>query len=188
MNGKRSLLRRQRRRIFLGCEGDSERGYGVLLGNLIEQRRQDIHLDVVLLSPGGGDSYTLVKRCEEHLLRNNRRGSPDYIHRALLLDSDLRGCDKMRDQEADRLALKLDLRLIWQEPCHEAFLLRHFDGFRDNRPSLPRDALTLLHKVWPQYRKGMAAVRLGERVGCTEVQRAAEVEPELAEFLRAIGW
>lgn len=185
---RRRRLRPQRRRIFLGCEGDSERGYGALLGDLLEERRQDVHLDVVLLRPGGGDPLTLVKRCEEHFTRNARRGSPDYIHRALMLDSDLRGQDRARDQEATNIALELGLRMIWQEPCHEAFLLRHLDGFRDNRPTLPRDAMTLLQKAWPQYRKGMAAVRLGERVGYEDVLRAAEVENELAEFLRDIGF
>jgi hypothetical protein len=150
--------------MFLGCEGDSERGYGALLGDLLEERRQDIHLDVVLLRPGGGDPLTLVKRCEEYFARNARRGSPAYIHRALLLDSDLREHDRTRDQEATNLALKLELRMIWQEPCHEAFLLRHLDGFRDNRPTLPRDAMTLLQRAWPQYRKGMAAVRLREEL------------------------
>lgn len=188
MNDMRRRLRPQRRRIFLGCEGDNERAYGALLGDLLEERRQDIHLDVVLMRPGGGDPLTLVKRCKEHFIRNTRRGSPVYIHRALLLDSDLLGHDNTRDQEAVQLALKLEMRLIWQEPCHEAFLLRHLDGFRDNRPSLPRDAISLLQKAWPQYRKGMAAVRLNERVGYEEVLRAAEVEKELTKFLRDIGF
>lgn len=185
---RRRRLRPQRRRIFLGCEGDSERGYGALLGDLLEERRQDIHLDVVLLRPGGGDPFTLVKRCEEHFIRNARRGSPAYIRRALLLDSDLRGQDRARDQDATNIARELGLRMIWQEPCHEAFLLRHLEGFRDNRPTLPRDAMTLLQRAWPQYRKGMAAVRLRERVGYEDVLRAAEVENELAEFLRDIGY
>jgi hypothetical protein len=33
---------RQRRRIFLGCEGEGERSYGALLIRLVEKRRRRV--------------------------------------------------------------------------------------------------------------------------------------------------
>jgi hypothetical protein len=59
--GDRRRQRPQRRRIFLGCEGESEQGYGALLGRLLEAIRHDRYLHIVLLRPGGGDPLALVK-------------------------------------------------------------------------------------------------------------------------------
>jgi hypothetical protein len=124
-----------RRRIFLGCEGDSERGYGALLSNLLRERCHDVHLDVVLLRPGGGDSLTLVERARDHIIQSEeRKGYPPYVVRGLLLDGDLRGIKQRRDREALEIATDIALTLIWQEPCHEALLLRHLDGCSHLRP------------------------------------------------------
>jgi hypothetical protein len=65
----------QRRRIFLGCEGESERSYGVLLGRLVEVRHGRIHLDTVLLRPGGGDPLALMERAVLMGRRVSRRGN-----------------------------------------------------------------------------------------------------------------
>jgi hypothetical protein len=52
----------QRRRIFLGCEGESERSYSALLNQVaLEERNLHIALDVELLRPGGGDPLALVQ-------------------------------------------------------------------------------------------------------------------------------
>jgi hypothetical protein len=48
--------------------------------------------------------------------------------RAVLLDTDRRGQAPQRDMRMVELAQRTRLRLIWQEPCHEAFLLRHLEG------------------------------------------------------------
>jgi hypothetical protein len=41
---RRRLLIRQRRRIFLGCEGESERGYGALIGRSSRKLVQGVAL------------------------------------------------------------------------------------------------------------------------------------------------
>jgi hypothetical protein len=38
MMRRRRLLIPQRRRIFLGCEGESERGYGALIGRFVMRK------------------------------------------------------------------------------------------------------------------------------------------------------
>ena len=81
----------QCRRVFLGCEGESERGYGGLIGRLLEEQRRDVHLDVVLLKPGGGDPLALVERAVKYIRENEQKRNAPYVHRALLLDADTLG-------------------------------------------------------------------------------------------------
>ena len=177
----------QRRRVFLGCEGESERVYGAFLRSLLEEVRQDVHLDNVLL--GGGDPLTLVERSTGHITRSElTKGAPPYAFRALLLDSDLRGTDPSRDQRAINLAAVFSLRLIWQEPCYEALLLRHLPGCHTFRPTTSAVALTRLVQHWTGYEKGMPAAGLGQRLTHADVLRAAGVEPELQAFLTQIGF
>jgi len=64
---RRRLFIPQRRRIFLGCEGESERGYGALIGRLLESQRRDVHLQVVLLKPGGGDPLALIEQARKRI-------------------------------------------------------------------------------------------------------------------------
>lgn len=67
-------LRPQRRRVFFGCEGESERSYGTLLNKLLDQIRPDVHLDVVLLQPGSGDHLALVHSGENgRMLASSKR-------------------------------------------------------------------------------------------------------------------
>jgi hypothetical protein len=177
-----------RRRVFLGCEGESERGYGVLLADLQEERRKDIHVDPVLLRPGGGDPQTLVERARDWIVRSESRGDSPYEIRALLLDSDMRGNDLLRDERALQISAAHGIRLIWQEPCHEALLLRHFDGCNDLRPSTSGEALKALLKRWSTYEKGTPGRVLAKYFDFDSVIRAAKVEPILAEFLDELGF
>lgn len=181
---KATRQRKQRRRIFLGCEGDSERSYGALLQHLIDQRAQDVHVDRVLL--GGGDPLTLVTRATQAIEQKSARFGESYELHALLLDSDRRGQNKKKDQEALKLATEWKLRLIWQDPCHEAFLLRHLKGCDHLRPRTVSEAHEKLLKRWPHYWKGIPYVRLKAVIDYDAVNRAASVEPELFEFLNDI--
>jgi hypothetical protein len=179
----RRLARPQRRPIFLGCEGESERAYGTLLGRLIEEYRHDLHFDVVLLKPGGGDPLTLVERACGRVAENERKRDIRYAIRALLLDADRRGQSSQRDTQMFALAQGERLRLIWQEPCHEALLLRHLEGCQGLRPPSPAVAMEALRRRWPEYVKGTSAVQLAKRISVREVAWADSVKPSLREFL-----
>jgi hypothetical protein len=67
---RRPTVRPQRRPIFLGCEGESERGYGRLIGRLCDETRRDLYLDVTLLRLGGGDPLALVEMARQIIARN----------------------------------------------------------------------------------------------------------------------
>jgi hypothetical protein len=176
-----------RRRIFLGCEGSSEHAYGTLLGRLARDRpNMHVHIDVVRLNPGAGDPLALIERALREIVRNERSRVP-YALKALLLDCDRIGHAPERDGQIPARARGGELLLIWQQPVHEGFLLRHLLGCENLRP--PKDrCLTTLQREWPAYTKPMTADKLGERIALAEIERAGGVEPDLREFLRAIDW
>jgi hypothetical protein len=181
------VFRPQRKRVFLGCEGESERGYGTLLQRLLERQRQDIHLNVVLLQPGG-DPLEIVRLAQRRIAESERRGETPYVVRAVLLDADRCGQAPERDAQVAPIADAVRLRLIWQRPCHEAVLLRHLDGCQHLRPRTSSQAEQKLCQRWREYVKGMPAQRLEKQIGEEAVIRAASVEPELCDFLVAIGF
>jgi hypothetical protein len=184
----RRTARPQRRPVFLGCEGESERGYGTLIGRLRDELRRDLHLDVTLLRPGGGDPLALVELACQKIAHNERNRDIRYSVRAILLDSDNLGKSPTRDQNMFRIARGAGLRLLWQEPSHEALLLRHLDGCQTLRPQSPAAALAELMRHWPDYSKGSSADRLSKRISPEQIAAAASVEPSLREFLHAIGF
>lgn len=188
MMRRRRLVIPQRRRVYLGCEGESERGYGARLGRLLENRRRDVHLHVDLLRPGGGDPLALIDLARRRIAEGERKSESSYMHRAVLMDSDLLGQTPARDAQMELTAQAADIQIIWQRPCHEALLLRHFEGCQQLRPATSAQALAELQHRWPEYVKGMPALRLADRIDHAALQRALDVEAELAAFLAKIGY
>jgi len=188
MMRRRRLLIPQRRRIFLGCEGESERGYGALIGRLLESQRRDVHLHVVLLKPGGGDPLALIEQARKRILEGERKSEAPYVHRAVLIDDDRLGQAPLRDAQITPTAQAARIRVIWQTPCHEALLLRHLDGCQQLQPPTSPQALVELRQRWPEYVKGMPALRLADRIDDAAIRRALQVERELAEFFADLGY
>jgi hypothetical protein len=180
---RRKLQIPKRRPVFLGCEGRSEAGYGALLGS-IARDRQDVHLhiDVRVLQPGAGDPERLVERAVQIAHDIERRRSRFWV-KAVLID---RGT-KEKNSKAIRLATANGFgHLIWQDPDHEAFLLRHLPGCQDRRPAAGA-SLAALQKEWPAYVKGLTARQLAERITTEEITSACRVEPDLDAFLSVLG-
>jgi hypothetical protein len=177
----------QRRRLFVGCEGESEQGYIALLARLIEVERLAVHLDSVLLRPGGGDPLAIVElaaeRAEE---REGRRGEP-YERRYVILDDDKLGQTPQRDQRIASVAADAGLHLVWQSPCHEAVLLRHLEGCAQLRPPSTNLAGQQLAARWAGYQKAMPAAQLARRLDKAAIARAGAVEPNFAELFQVIG-
>jgi hypothetical protein len=94
----------------------------------------------------------------------------------------------MRDQQIAAIAQAARMRIIWQRPCHEALLLRHLAGCQRLQPATSPLALVELRQRWPDYTKGMPALRLGDRIDDEAIQRVLQVEAELAGFLADIGY
>jgi hypothetical protein len=176
-----------RRRIFLGCEGESEQGYGALLARLADDRGLHLAIQTALLRPGGGDPLALVTLAAELSHRAESKRGP-FAVKAVLLDRDKLGLSPARDQQLYPLAASNKLQLIWQDPSHEAFLLRHLAGCGNLHPQTTPLALTELLRRWADYRKPMSALRLAARLGPAEVIGVSAVENSLREFLEACGF
>jgi hypothetical protein len=174
----------QRTRIYLGCEGQSEQSYGRLLSRIADDAGLHIHLDADPLC--GGDPLAIVKLAVRHINQRKRlRG--DFAHRAILLDRDKLGLAPERDRQIALITGENALSVIWQTPCHEGFLLRHFEGQGMARPATSDLALQSLARVWPEYYKGMPAGLLATRIDAAAVRRASAVEAAFAALLDQIG-
>ena len=177
----------RRHRAFIGCEGESERGYVAWLRRTIAADRLNLHLDAVLLKPGAGDPLRMVDlACD--LMRECERKRGPYRWRAVLLDADR--CDEVRGGRAgiQSRACQGGLRLIWQEPNHEAMLLRHLPGCEALRPTTAAAVDAHLRRHWPAYAKPMSANDLAALLDANSLRRALRVEAELAVFLRDLGF
>jgi hypothetical protein len=174
-----------KRPVYLGCEGESEAGYGQILNDLLRFANVSVHLRVDILAPGAGDPLTRVLRAVDRIA-SLERGRLRFHVRAILMDSDRARGETLRVARAADLAAQQGIRLIWQNPCHEALLLRHLSGFSDRRPPTSTAAAEALRQIWPEYLKPMARAQLARRINLDGVQRAAKVEPELFKFLTDI--
>ncbi|MFA7504698.1 MAG: RloB domain-containing protein [Burkholderiaceae bacterium] len=173
--------------MFVGCEGESERSYGAFLTRLIEEGELAVHLDTVVLQPGGGDPCAIVELAVQRIAQKQKNRGEPYDRKIVLLDADRLGAVPDRDQRLLQISRREDLHLVWQRPCHEAMLLRHIDGCAQLAPPDSTAAVRELRRRWDDYRKGMSAARLAERLDLDAVARAAAVENDLAVFLAEIG-
>ncbi len=172
--------------VFLGCEGESEAAYGQFLTDHLQAASLPVHLQVEVLAPGAGDPLSRVQRTLGFIARREKQRSR-FWSKAILLDYDQAQAAPGRLTQARRLARDAGIALIWQNPCHEALLLRHMPGCSHRRPLDCNTAEQALVRIWPEYRKPMARGQLARRIDFAAVQRAATVEPKLRAFLRQIG-
>jgi len=180
-------IRLQRRRIFLGCEGESEQSYGSLLHHLVDARGH-LNIEPVVLQPGGGDPLAIVERAFYIIQRKERAYGERYFYRGVLLDRDTYGQNPGRDQQIQGLIIAAKLHLIWQHPTHEAFLLRHLPGCQKLRPRNTAEAIARLREHWSGYEKGAPMTYLRARLNLDNIRAACTVEPELESFLKAINY
>lgn len=170
----------QRRRFFVACEGDSERGYAAFLQGLATDFGLAIHLDIRPCR--GGDPLAIVETAISELkLRSKQRGA--FMGQAVFLDADRREDVPDRTARADRLIRQHGFRAIWSQPALEALLLNHLPGCERLRPATSAIAVQQLQERWQGYRKGMTANDLRARLDRAAVERAASVLPALRQFL-----
>ncbi len=176
----------QRTRIYLGCEGLSEQSYGKRLGEIADAAGLHLYFDCDVLQPGGGDPFTLVQLAIRRI-REIEAKRTAFTFRAILLDRDKWGIKPERDAQIEPLARRNRLHLIWQEPCHEGFLLRHLKGHETARPVTSELASQALKRIWAEYRKPMAAMHLTSKIDLRAILRAASAECTFKDFLDQIG-
>ena len=182
MNQRRQF--HQRRRVFVGCEGESEQSYVAVI-----KRHVDVAAAFHLVAPvlNGGDPLAIVESAKKAIRAESLKGRVPFVQRFVLLDSDLLGKTPARDAACKELARIEHIILIWQEPCHEAMLLRHLQGCETKRPRNTAASYEALRREWPRYRKNMAALELEERINAQSLKRAIHYDLEVAVFLRAVG-
>jgi hypothetical protein len=165
--------------VFVAGEGKSEEGYWRWLARfprILAIRAEGL---------AGGDLLEMAE-CAIHKL--NRWRGAGITHRALVLDSEHEGGSPDRRRRALQLIERHRFHLIVQRPCHEAFIIRHFIGWENHKPSTQQDAERLLVKVWPRYEKGMDAGEYTKILTPDHVAVARGVEPQFDAFLSRIGW
>jgi hypothetical protein len=179
------LLHVIRRRILVGCEGESERSYIALVQRIVNTVHQRVYLDPQPLQPGGGDPLDLVRRAEE-VTTKNERTRERYDHKYLLIDRDKLGSSPERDQQMEAILNRINARVIWQDPAHEALILRHLPDCAALRPPSAPIATQQLRRVWPEYEKPMSAMKLASRIDIEALRRAAKVEDALRALFALI--
>lgn len=172
--------------IYLGCEGDSEVAYGQVINDLLRSRILPIYLNVESLAPASGDPLTRVQRAVQRIKGRERKRVRFHL-KAILMDSDQAVRHPQRAAQARQLATRENIKIIWQDPCHEAVLLRHILGCSDRRPPTCAVAERALKAEWPEYDKPMPRAQLIKRISFDAIRQAATVEPELCAFLKYIG-
>jgi RloB-like protein len=174
----------KRPRFYVGCEGQSEVSYIGLLRALCETQNIKVTIEPDDLS--SGDPLSRVQEAVRRI-RHKEVDRESFKARYLLLDSDQAEENKQKAEQAIRLAEQQGIGLIWQHPCHEGFLLRHFAGHENDRPATAVLANTALTKAWPDYVKPMDKRDLARRLTWAEIARAAKGNTALANFLRELG-
>lgn len=174
----------QRKPIFIGCEGESEQGYARFLQDLIFEANLHVHLNIELLK--AGDPLARIEVAISRLAQLRKtRGT--FANKFVLLDTDQLALSAPRARQARELAAANDIRIVWQDPCFEAMLLRHFEGRTTHRPPTNQATQDAIHQVWPQYQKPMSRAELAKKIDREAVTRAAGVEDHLMALLRCIG-
>lgn len=183
---RRRPIRPQRVPVFIGCEGQSEVAYAAWLRNQVRDRDLAYHLELADLGRGAGDPLARVEMAIERVERWERNRE-QFAGRFIFLDTDQLAISRARAQDARTRAEESGFVIIWQEPTHEAFLLRHLEGHLTKRPATKRLADQALVKVWADYQKPRTPEQLEQRLQLEGAYRVSGTLPELDNLLRAIG-
>lgn len=170
-----------RKRIFIGCEGASERSYVRWLQGRADELGKSLHFDAHIV--GGGDPLGIVEESASRLAGQTRKFGK-YAAAAVLLDSDRLGQAPQRDAKIASIA-RGKLALLFQEADHEAFLLRHFPKCKNLRPP-PGKSIVRLRREWPTYKKPADALELARVLGLDDLRQVCTVEREFDRFLSAL--
>ena len=170
-----------RRVIFIGVEGPSDRAFVRFLYGWCDEKGLYLHLNVGL--GYGGDSVVVVEEAARYLNRHFERR--DISARLVLLDSDRIEQDKQAGRNAQSVALKEGLELIFLHPNLEGLLLRLHEGHE--RRKIVNNAEAELRKEWPEYSKRLTADQLRRRFALSDLQRAAQYDSELKRLLEILG-
>lgn len=170
-----------RRVIFIGVEGVSDRAFVTFLQNCCDEKGLHLHLNTK--PADGGDSVVVVEEAARYL--NRHPGRRDISDKLVLLDSDRIERDKQAGRDAQSVASKEKLKIIFLHPNLEGLLLRLHEGYERRR--IGNNAEAELRKVWSGYSKQLTADQLSQRFSLSDLQRAAQYDTELKRLLEILG-
>ena len=176
-----------RRPVFVGCEGESEQAYCSVLRDIIAQTVKDVHFEVVLLGEGAGSPIAKIQKAIKKITQYERTRSK-FWKRVVLLDSDLIDQDESQRVFTEKLAADHGLGILWQTPCHEAFLLRHLPNCVHGRPPTSALAHAALVAQWQIYQKPMTRSQVAKKIDINGLRQVVSVEISFRTFLNDIGW
>lgn len=176
-----------RRPVFLGCEGESERAYCIVLGDIMKQAINSIHIEATLLGEGAGSPLAKIKKAIKKIDQYEKTRSK-FWKKAVLIDSDTVDHNVEQITQTENLALSRGIRIIWQQPCHEAFLLRHLPNCAQLRPPTSMLANRELVAKWQNYQKPMSRIEIAKYINRIGLAQVILVESEFREFLDELGW
>jgi len=169
-----------KKRILLAGEGDTDRA---LLRWVT--RPFDDRFAFQIFDGGGGSSLHVVQTIERRLRndRGGRRGAPDHLRRVVFLDWDIWDDNDPNCQEARRLAGTIGLDLRFFRPKVEGVLLRLHPGLETRDP--PAHAVEAeLRRIWPDYRKGLAADDIAKRFTPDRIEALTDLDRGFRDFFR----
>ncbi|MCA3556035.1 RloB domain-containing protein [Aestuariivirga sp.] len=183
MKSRRPFIQ-QRKPIFVGCEGESEQSYASFILDTIREEALHVHLRIEVLRAGDPNA-----RLQVAIKKLRRLISDGYAFedRFVFLDTDQLSGNPQRMREAALLAAEHKIRVIWQEPCFEALLLRHIEGCATKQPLDKSASEKALRREWPNYEKPMSRAALKQKLNHQSLLRAAKVEVELKSLLHCVG-
>jgi hypothetical protein len=142
-------------------------------------------LEVVLLGAGAGSPIAKIQKAIKKIDEYERKRSRLW-KKAVLIDKDI--ADNIQQANAEKLAAKHEIAIIWQTPCHEAFLLRHLPNCAKCHPPTAALSNSALVAHWPIYQKPMTRMQIAKVIDGDRVRQAVQVEDEFRLFLTSIGW
>lgn len=174
----------QRARFYVGCEGQSEVAYISFLRDLCEAQGVRVTVDADDLS--SGDPLSRVHEAIRRV-KQKEHSRESFKAKFILLDSDQAEEHRQKAEQARQLAERNGIVLVWQRPCHEGFLLRHFSGHETDLPANAKLARQALLKVWGNYSKPMDKRDLCRRLTLEDIARVSNGNTAFASFLDQLG-
>lgn len=181
---KLARRRPQRSRIFVGGEGQSECNYVRWLSGLCRDQCIPVTIDVHDLGRGRDPTGRIELAVRK--IRHEEKKREKYRHKFLFLDTDqLPNIQKMIECE-DKAKLQGDLVIIWQDTCHEAFLIQHIPNRENDRPPTSDIAMDRIKRYWPEYRKNMPDREIERKLSIEGARGVAKNHNTFRGFLEVI--
>jgi hypothetical protein len=172
--------------VFWGCEGLSEENYAVFLNSLFKRNRIPVSLRKISLGKAG--SVLAKIHSAKKRLEVEKRKDTKFKDRYIVMDIDVIGDDSNQVNEAEREALRHKITILWQRPCFEGFLIKHFEEIKDRSPSNCRDAEVVLKTVWADFKKPESVQRLTQKLDFyTNIKSLLTVEAEFKRVFESFG-